>query len=150
MADPRGEAQRWRRVGECGERSHCPWQMVTPSQRGPSSFSPLASPLEPGPGPAPPAGPKTLGGGGTAAKCSQSLNAQPAASPQTSPARVVSRQARALLINSSMGQAGSHLPHKARSSLTKSQGREGEEGGFDDALPLVWNGVVVRGQPSTS
>lgn len=115
--------------------------------------SPLPSPLEPGPGPAPPAGPKTLGSCGTAAEYSQSLNAQPAASPQTQPARVVSRQARALLINSSTGKAGSHLPHKARSSLTKSQGREGEkEGGFNDALPLVCNGVVRGGRggkPST-
>ena len=33
-------------------------------------------------------------------------------------------------VNSSTGKAGSHLPHKARSSLTKSQGREGGRRGI--------------------
>lgn len=63
---------------------------------------------------------------------------------RSSPQKAFSRQASSLLLYPFLGQAGLGLPHKARSSLTKNQGRVLR--GFREAWPLVWNEGVSQSQ----
>lgn len=135
--------------GECGERSHCPWQTACPitEELLPRvSSSPLS--LGAGAWASAPAGPKTLGAADSSKIFPESECPASGFSPDPAGKSCFQGKLGPLLINSSTGKAGSHLPQETEPIDQKLGGRrEGVGIQYGFAIGLQWGS---GGEPSTS